>query len=147
MSLKSPRILHKLACMNFGMSVPVILAFIFGTWVPGRVFCVLWFLKIGPLGSYLGSNLGNLHKEVLCCIRVFYASILARFPQALEIMENLENHEKKFHAWKNHGIWKILNNHGKIMEFCEIIWWNLCVWQLVFWLLVVSSFNYFKMHA
>ena len=23
------------------------------------------------------------------------------FPQALEIMEN---HEKKFHAWKNHGI-------------------------------------------
>ena len=24
---------------------------------------------------------------------------------------------------------------------------NLCVWQLVFWLLVVSSFNYFKMHA
>ena len=26
------------------------------------------------------------------------------FPQALEIMENLENHEKKFHAWKNHGI-------------------------------------------
>ena len=26
------------------------------------------------------------------------------FPQALEIMENLENHERKFHAWKNHGI-------------------------------------------
>ena len=26
------------------------------------------------------------------------------FPQALEIMENLENHYKKFHAWKNHGI-------------------------------------------
>ena len=23
---------------------------------------------------------------------------------ALEIMENLENHTKKFHAWKNHGI-------------------------------------------
>ena len=22
------------------------------------------------------------------------------FPQALEIMENLENHQKKFHAWK-----------------------------------------------
>ena len=59
-----------------------------------------------------------------------------------------KNHEKKFHAWKNHGIWKNLNNHGKIMEFCEIIWRNsqklavrhtsnLCVWQLVFWLLVV----------
>ena len=28
---------------------------------------------------------------------------------------------KKFHAWKNHGIGKKLNNHGKIMEFCEII--------------------------
>ena len=28
------------------------------------------------------------------------------FPQALEIMENLENHGKKFHAWKNHEIWK-----------------------------------------
>ena len=30
--------------------------------------------------------------------------VLAGFPQALEIMENLENQEKKFHAWKNHGI-------------------------------------------
>ena len=27
----------------------------------------------------------------------------ARLPRALEIMEN---HEKKFHAWKNHGISK-----------------------------------------
>ena len=26
------------------------------------------------------------------------------FPQALVIMENLENYEKKFHAWKNRGI-------------------------------------------
>ena len=25
-------------------------------------------------------------------------------PQALEIMENLENHPKKFHVWKNYGI-------------------------------------------
>ena len=29
---------------------------------------------------------------------------MAGFPQALEIMENLENYQKKFHAWKNHGI-------------------------------------------
>ena len=43
------------------------------------------------------------------------------FPQALETMENLENQEKMFHAWKNYGICKILNYHGKIMEFCEII--------------------------
>ena len=26
------------------------------------------------------------------------------FPQALENLENLKNHQKKFHAWKNHGI-------------------------------------------
>ena len=46
----------------------------------------------------------------------------AGFPQALEIMENLENHKKK----SMHG--KIMefenpppNNHGKIMEFYEII--------------------------
>ena len=50
--------------------------------------------------------------------------ILTGFPQALEIMENLKNHQKKFHAWKNHGIWKKLNDHEKIMDFCEIIWWN-----------------------
>ena len=43
------------------------------------------------------------------------------FQQALEIMENLENHLNKFHAWKNHGILKDLNNHGKIMEFCKLI--------------------------
>ena len=46
------------------------------------------------------------------------------FPQALEIIENLKNPPQKFHAWRNHGIWKDLNNHGKIMEFCEIIWQN-----------------------
>ena len=73
-------------------------------------------------------------------------------------------------SWKS---WKITlksSMHGKIMEF-EINWkswkshgilWNnltkppvarklavghLCVRQLVFWLLVVLSFNYFKMHA
>ena len=28
---------------------------------------------------------------------------------------------KNVHAWKNHGISKNLINHGKIMEFCEII--------------------------
>ena len=28
----------------------------------------------------------------------------AGFPQVLEMMENLENHQKKCHAWKNHGI-------------------------------------------
>ena len=49
------------------------------------------------------------------------ATIKAGFPQALEIMENLENHQKKFHAWKNHGIWKNLNNHGKSSDICEII--------------------------
>ena len=47
--------------------------------------------------------------------------LLTGFPQALELMENRENHEKKYHAWKNHGIKKKLNNYGKIMHFCEII--------------------------
>ena len=40
------------------------------------------------------------------------------FPRAMEIVEN---HTKRFHAWKNHGIRKNLNIHGKIMGFCEII--------------------------
>ena len=31
-------------------------------------------------------------------------SNLSGFPQALEIMENLENCPKKFHELKNHGI-------------------------------------------
>ena len=26
---------------------------------------------------------------------------------------------RMFHAWKNHGIKKNLNNHGKIMEFVK----------------------------
>ena len=30
------------------------------------------------------------------------------------------NLEKKFHTWKNQGVRKNLNIHGKIMEFCEI---------------------------
>ena len=61
--------------------------------------------------------------------------------------------KKKFHAWKNHGIWK---NPEKSWKNHRILWNNLteppvarklAVPQLVFWLLVVSSFNYFKMHA
>ena len=28
---------------------------------------------------------------------------------------------KKFHTLKNHGIWNNLSNHGKIMDFCEMI--------------------------
>ena len=42
------------------------------------------------------------------------------FPQALEIMENLEYHEKSSMQGKME-LEKNLNNHGKIMEFCEII--------------------------
>ena len=42
------------------------------------------------------------------------------FPQALEIMENLENHKSSMHG-KIIEFEKNLNNHGKIMEFCEII--------------------------
>ena len=62
-------------------------------------------------------------------------SLYTGFPRALENLENLENHKKKFHAWKNHGIWKKLKNHGKIMEFCEII----CVFDCLF-----SGYWWFK---
>ena len=42
---------------------------------------------------------------------------ISGFPQALEIMENLENHRGNIMEFEK----KTLNNHGKIMEFCEII--------------------------
>ena len=45
----------------------------------------------------------------------------AGFPQALEIMENLENHKKVSCLEKSWDLKKTLNNHGKIMEVCEII--------------------------
>ena len=48
--------------------------------------------------------------------------IKKEFPQALEIMENLENHEKSpMHGKIMEFERKPLNNLGKIMEFCEII--------------------------
>ena len=43
------------------------------------------------------------------------------FPQALETMENLENHEKSSMHGKIMEFEIKLNNHGKIMGFCEII--------------------------
>ena len=43
------------------------------------------------------------------------------FPQAQEIMENLENHKKSSMLRKIMEFGKNLNYHGKIMEFCEII--------------------------
>ena len=46
---------------------------------------------------------------------------MTEFPQILEIVENLENHQKKFHCMEKSWNLKKLNNHGKIMEFCEII--------------------------
>ena len=53
--------------------------------------------------------------------KIINSSIITGYSQAQEIMENLENHPKKFHVWKNHGLKKHLNIHEKIMEFCEII--------------------------
>ena len=55
------------------------------------------------------------------------------FPQALEIMETGKITKKSSMHEKIMEFEKNLNNHGKIMEFCEK--------------LVVSSFNYLKMHA
>ena len=51
----------------------------------------------------------KVHFAVCQSIRLGVSSIqmvkryFKGFPQALEIMENLEIQEKKFHAWKNHG--------------------------------------------
>ena len=47
------------------------------------------------------------------------------FPQAQEIMESLENQKKKVPCMeKSWNLKKKLNNHGKIMGVCEIIWRN-----------------------
>ena len=81
------------------------------------------------------------------------------FPQAQEIMESLENHENSSmyrkswnlkhpeSSWKNLGI--LWNNLTKlpVARKLAVRHQYLCVWQLVFWLLVVSSFNYFKIHT
>ena len=48
-----------------------------------------------------------------------HSSQITGFPRALEIMEN---HEKKVLCMEiSCNLKKTLNNHGKIMEFCEII--------------------------
>ena len=39
---------------------------------------------------------GALCRSTTATIKV----LITGFPPALEIMENLENHEQKFHAWK-----------------------------------------------
>ena len=49
---------------------------------------------------------------IWCCAKNFTG-----FPQALE---NMENDWKKFHAWKNHGIWKLIKNYG-------ILGWDCCL--------------------
>ena len=50
-----------------------------------------------------------------------YIDAPAGFPQALEIMENLENHLKSSMHGKIMEFEKNLNNHDKIIEFCKII--------------------------
>ena len=44
---------------------------------------------------------------------------LVRVPTSSENHGKPKKSPKKFHAWKNHGTWKNLNNLGKTMEFCE----------------------------
>ena len=56
--------------------------------------------------------------------KTFSIYLKSGFPQALEIMENLENHTKKSMHEKIMEFEKHLNNHGKIMKFCDIIWRN-----------------------
>ena len=57
------------------------------------------------------------------------SKIKTGFPRALEIMEYLENHKKVLCMKKSWNLkkkimeksWNLKKNHGKIMEFCEII--------------------------
>ena len=53
----------------------------------------------------LQKHLGRLQKQVTLVV----------------IMENLENHKKVPCMEKSCNLKKTLNNHGQIMEFCEII--------------------------
>ena len=46
-----------------------------------------------------------------------HLNICTGFPRALEIVENLENHQKKSMHGKVMEFEKNLNNHGKVMEF------------------------------
>ena len=60
-------------------------------------------------GSYMNSGIKHDFPFINICKvprEVLKPSVKpeAGFPQALEIMENLEHHKQKFHAWKNHGI-------------------------------------------
>ena len=55
--------------------------------------------RLGATGGATGGPVDIEGTRTVCSF-----TLISGFPQALEIMENLENHEKKFHAWKNHGI-------------------------------------------
>ena len=73
-----------------------------------------WF-SFSPLGS-----VGNLAVHTMDC-QYCLKEINSGFPQALEIMENLEITKKKVPCMKKSwNLKKKLNNHGKIMEFCEL---------------------------
>ena len=64
-------------------------------------------------------DLNNADKTFQCSIDKFIPR--SGFPRALEIMENLENYKKSSMHGNIMKFKKNLNNHGKIMEFCEII--------------------------
>ena len=79
---------------------------------------VSWSLCL--LQEYSRAGARQIQQNKLCAQRrlrsawAFAQSGQIGFPQALE---NMENGWKKFNAWKNHGIWKFMKKHGKIMEF------------------------------
>ena len=63
-------------------------------------------------------------RRMFVCPSVSLSSVLSKetykgFPQALGIMESLENYEKSSMHGKIMEIEKKLNNHGKIMEFVK----------------------------
>ena len=53
-------------------------------------------------------------------LEAFTGKTSTEFPQGLEIMENLENHQKKFHALKSHRIWKKPEQLRKSCNFVKV---------------------------
>ena len=55
---------------------------------------------------YYAYNYDTMHFYPMIYLLCLHRQMIlfSGFTEALEIMENLENHPKKFHAWKNHGL-------------------------------------------
>ena len=67
---------------------------------------------------WLVGSLGVVFLDLAVSFQIYKLHVTG-FPQALEIMENLEITKKSYMHGKIMEFEKNLNNHGKIMKFCE----------------------------